>query len=106
MSYPPPSSPEPPQYGAPVPPSFPPAPPGQPGYAQPGYGQPLPPPKKSKAPMIIGIIAGVVVLICVVCAGGFYFLADKASDKVDEIQSSLGVTTGEKADSHTIRYEI
>ena len=109
MSYPPPSSPEPPQYGQPIPPSFPPAPPGppgQPGYGQPAYGQPMPPPKKSKAGMIIGIIAGVLVLVCIVCGIGAYFLFNEASDKVDEIQASLGVTTGEKADSHTVRYEI
>jgi hypothetical protein len=50
---------------------YPPQPYPQQGYPQPGYPQPgyppqafAPPPKKSKAPLIIGIILGAVVLIC------------------------------------------
>lgn len=60
-----------PSYGQPQQPAY-----GQPPYGQPPYGQfgqaGYVTPKKSKAPLIIGIVAGVVVLLCVI--GGIYAL--------------------------------
>jgi hypothetical protein len=105
MSYPPPSDGnQPPQYGPP------PVSPVQPGNApvQPGYGQPAPiqPVQKSKAGPILLIIGIIVLVVCIGCAVGGFVLFNRASDKVDEIKSSLGVTTGDGSGSHTIRYEV
>ncbi len=62
------------------------APPGPPGaYGQPGgWGAP-PPPSKSRAPLIIGVIAGITVL-CAVCGVAAYF-----HDK--QTQSTYGALT-------------
>ncbi|WP_155390947.1 hypothetical protein [Catellatospora paridis] len=54
----------------------PPNPPGYPGAApwEPGVGAPPPPPKKNNTPLIIGLIAGVVVLCLVgLCGGGLAY---------------------------------
>ncbi|MBV1849755.1 hypothetical protein [Catellatospora tritici] len=99
MSYPPPYDPnqaqpqQPPQYGQ--------------------YGAPISPiqqpAKKSNAGMIIGIIVGVVLLLCAACGIGGWILYNKASDKAQEIVDSLpslGVETGTPGDSHSIHYTV
>lgn len=105
MSYPPPYDPnqaQPPQYGAPVPPNFPPA-----------YGQPVPPPvkKSGRTGLVIGIILGVLLLVCVVCGGGALWFINKANDKITEIENTLpsfGVSTGSPGSTgpHTVRFAI
>ncbi|RKE10802.1 hypothetical protein [Catellatospora citrea] len=54
----------------------PPNPPGYPGAAPwgPGVGAPPPPPKKNNTPLILGLIAGVVVLCLIgLCVGGLVY---------------------------------
>ncbi|TQS44190.1 hypothetical protein [Cryptosporangium phraense] len=48
----------------------------QPAYPQPGYGYPpVPPPKKSNTGLILGIVAGVVVLLVVVVSLGLWAIS-------------------------------
>ncbi|CAL9461027.1 hypothetical protein SUDANB121_02653 [Nocardiopsis dassonvillei] len=67
-------------YGAPPPGGYGPPPPG--GYGpQPGYGPPQPPggypppQKKSSAGLVIGIVAGALVLVLLIVGGGVWFYA-------------------------------
>ncbi|MEV4414163.1 hypothetical protein [Catellatospora sp. NPDC049609] len=96
MSYPPPYDPN--------------QPPSPPPYGAPAYQvNPIQPAKKSNAGMIVGIILGVVLLLCVGCGAVGYFVLDWTGDKVQEIEDSLpsmGVVTGEGGGSHTVRYTI
>ncbi|MFF5179132.1 hypothetical protein ACFY2Q_14030 [Micromonospora sp. NPDC000316] len=57
-----------PQYGAPAPQYGAPAPPY--GPSAPQYGVPVPPPKKSNKGLIIGLVAGAVVLVLAICGAG------------------------------------
>ncbi|WP_117211590.1 MmpS family transport accessory protein [Allorhizocola rhizosphaerae] len=71
---------------------------------------PPPTPKKSNTGLIIGIILGVVVLVCVGCGVGVWALGWWAEKKTNEILDQL--PTGEalppaaQAGSHTVRYEV
>jgi hypothetical protein len=88
----PPAAPQPPgpPYGQPPAAPQPPGPPSAP-YAQPDapYGQPFAPApvKKSKAGKIIGIIAGVVVVLLLICGVGAYFAL---KDKVVAVNANEG----------------
>lgn len=80
-----------PSYGPP--PGYPPPPDyaGHPGYP-PGY-PPAPgmlgePPKKSKAPLIIGIVIGVVLLLCVGCGGVGYYVYNRAQETVNSLPTA------------------
>jgi hypothetical protein len=80
---PPPYGQQPPQYGQ--------QPPGPPGYGPPGappFGAPPPPPKKSNVGKIIAIIAGVLVLLCVLCG---VFGWNKIKDAIDSSSTNAKV---------------
>jgi hypothetical protein len=72
-----------------------------------------PPKKKSSTGMIIGIIAGVLALVCLICAGVGIYLYHAANSKLQEIGntfptafSTTGTNSSSAAGSHTVRYEI
>jgi hypothetical protein len=68
---------------APAPPPY-----GAPGPQQPPYGAPVPQePKKSSAGKIIGILAGVAVLLLVLCGGAAYFIYNKS--KTDTVNAKV-----------------
>jgi hypothetical protein len=60
---------------------------GQPGYPGGAYPPPPQPPQKSKTGLIVGLIAGAVVLIIVFCGVGTW-LVNRNSDKTDTSASS------------------
>ncbi|GAA1374211.1 MmpS family transport accessory protein [Catellatospora chokoriensis] len=118
MSYPPPYDPnqaQPPAYD-PNQPSPPPWQPNQPpAYGTPAYGtpayqpSPVQPPKKSKTGLIVGIILGVVLLLCAVCGVGGYYLFYKAGEAIEDLPNmipSVGVATGDATGSHSVRYAV
>ncbi len=75
-----------PPYGQPQQPVSPAYPPPHHGPAQPAYGQPAyfpggqQPPAKSNKGLIIGIVAGVLVLLLVLCGVGVWLFANAADD--------------------------
>ncbi|WP_144121791.1 hypothetical protein [Catellatospora sichuanensis] len=114
MSYPPPYDPnqaQPPAYN----PNQPPPPPYNPNQPQPPYGapayqaSPVQSPKKSNTGMIVGIILGVVLLLCAVCGVGGYYLFYKAGEAIEDLPNmipSVGVATGDATGSHSVRYAV
>lgn len=99
MSYPPPYDPN----------QAPPPPP--PPYGAPAYQvSPIQPPKKSKAGLIVGIVIGVVLLLCVGCGGVAWYVFDWTGDKVQELEDalpSMGVVTGDgQGGPHQVRYSV
>ncbi|WP_155374120.1 hypothetical protein [Catellatospora vulcania] len=109
MSYPPPYDPN-----QPTPPPWQPNQPQQP-YGTPAYGtpayqpSPVQPPKKSKAGLIIGIIVGIVLLLCAICGVGAYYLYNKADEAIQDLPDmipSVGVATGDATGSHSVRYAV
>lgn len=113
MSYPPPYDPnqaQPPAYdpNQPTPAPYHPNQP-LPPYGAPGYASPVQPPKKSNTGMIVGIILGVVLLLCAVCGVGGYYLFYKANEAIEELPNmipSVGVATGDATGSHSVRYAV
>ena len=73
---------------------------GQPGYGQPGYPQPeypgaVPPAKKSKKGLLIGVGSAVaVVLIAGCCFGGQALLKGDDKTKKNAVGTTTGATTG------------
>ncbi|MEU6076726.1 hypothetical protein [Micromonospora sp. NPDC047074] len=68
-----------------------PAPGGYPGYgqpAQPQYGAPLPPPQKSNKGLVIGLVAGAVVLVLAICGAGIGFVLVNDDDEPVVVASS------------------
>ncbi|GAA1409618.1 hypothetical protein [Catellatospora coxensis] len=112
MSYPPPYDPnqaQPPAYNPNQPPPPPYNPNQPPAYSAAGYGSPVQPPKKSKTGMIVGIILGVVLLLCAVCGVGGYYLVYKANEAIEDLPNmipSVGVATGDATGSHSVRYAV
>jgi hypothetical protein len=117
-SQPGPPQPGPSQPGPPQPGPSQPGPPPAPGSPYSGYsgeapapnpygGAPVPPPaKKSKAGKIIGIIAGVVVLLIVICVGALFAGGSKLLDgiKNDPANAKVGnCLAGDKLDSSTAK---
>ncbi|WP_213452768.1 MmpS family transport accessory protein [Rhizomonospora bruguierae] len=103
------------------PPGYPPTPEygAQPGYP-PVPGAPgVQPPKKSKAPMIISIVVGVVLVLCLGCVGAGYLWFKQAKDTLESLptapptfdlptggpgtESGGGSGTGS---GKTVRYEV
>ncbi|MFD6564840.1 hypothetical protein [Micromonospora profundi] len=76
-----------PQYGAPAPQYGAPMPPPQ-------YGVPVPPPKKSNKGLIIGLVAGAVVLILAVCGAGIGLLVAYGGDDEPSTVASASPTPG------------
>jgi hypothetical protein len=76
------------------------------------------PPKKSNTGLIIGIIAGVVLLICVAVVGATFafglWAKDKAQEAIDDAAANLPTAAPTKPDNggngtgatHTVRYEV
>ncbi|MFC7247481.1 hypothetical protein ACFQO7_33895 [Catellatospora aurea] len=112
MSYPPPYDPnqaQPPAYNPNQPPPPPYNPNQPPAYSAAGYGSPVQPPKKSKTGLIVGIILGVVLLLCAVCGVGGYYLFYKAGEAIEDLPDmipSVGVATGDPTGSHSVRYAV
>ncbi|WP_212827664.1 hypothetical protein [Catellatospora sp. TT07R-123] len=86
-------------------------PPQPPQYGQ--YGAPVSPiqqpAKKSNAGMIIGIIVGVVLLLCAACGVGGWILYGKAKDKAQEIVDTfptMDVETGKPGGSHSVHLAV
>ncbi|WP_143027655.1 hypothetical protein [Lentzea albidocapillata] len=64
----------------------------QPGWQQPGWGPPQPP-KKSKAPLVVGLVAGVLVLAGVITGLVLYLDVNKdsgTSKRADKLPSMCG----------------
>ncbi|MGH3659201.1 MAG: hypothetical protein ACRDUA_21335 [Micromonosporaceae bacterium] len=91
-------------------PSGPPGGYGQPGYGQPGYGQPgqggpgggMPPagfppaaPQKSNTGLIVGLIAGVLVLLVCV-GGGFYLFSGFGASPTATVESFMDAAFNDK----------
>ncbi|MCK8115883.1 zinc ribbon domain-containing protein [Anaerosoma tenue] len=69
---------------------------GQPGYAQPGYVQPPPPPKK-KTGLVIGIVAAVVVVLIGLVVGGILIARNLADDAIQDLEASIEQPVVEEA---------
>ncbi len=89
----------------------PPAQPPQPPPYQPPPTQPMQQPVvKSKAGPIVAIILGILLLICLVCAGGFAYFTwwanDKANEIIDSIPTDFPTAAQNKTGPHKVRYEV
>lgn len=96
----------PPAYGQTVPPQQP-APPYHPQQAVP-YGWAPQPPQKSRLGMVLGIVAGVLLLACITGGGATWWIYNRvAADNPTRVPPlTYSEVRGERAPTHTVRFLI